>query len=62
MAPTSEPAQPEPDPAHVCRVRDGDSYIKAATRRRAFDGKFARLRPGDPRSQLVLPFEPPSLN
>lgn len=42
------------DPARNRRVRDGDSWLEAATRRRGDDGQFRRKKPNDPPSQLLF--------
>ena len=44
----------EDDPARCRRVRSGDSWLEAVTRRRRDDGKFQRKRPNDPPSRLLF--------
>jgi hypothetical protein len=54
MRATHSASPDDDDPARNRRVRDGDSWLEAATRRRGDDGKFRHKRPNDPPSRLLF--------
>jgi hypothetical protein len=57
MVATAPKSPDDDDPARFRRVRDGDSWLEAVTRRRGDDGKFRRKKWNDPQSRLL--FDPP---